>query len=137
MPKLLDRLAVVSYVPSAQQAELLAELRSAGYETWVLDGTQIHDKASFLKAISIQGILQRATLTGWESFADAFSARLWASDSESIALVWKQAHHIMDGHLDDLTNALQILTQQSQDMRENHVQFATFLLGDGVGFHKK
>ncbi len=125
--------AVINYVDSRDHDALVERLRSWGADVVHVDGAEAVDKQTVLEAFGGSGMLSRPP-RNWESLADILAGAVQSMSSQAVAVVWTDAHRMLEGGLSDLITAADILTEISREMTKAGRIFVTYLEGTGANF---
>lgn len=126
-------LAVINYVASTSLQELNDLLGAAQCGVVNLHGEMVRDKASLLAATSRQ-LFDGLDSHNWSALEDLLRNTVWKLDKKFVALVWTDAHQMLNGGLSDLITAVDIFTGLSRNLYKQDRVFVTFLVGDGPNF---
>ena len=120
----------------------MSDLRNRDYRIFDLDGGEIHDKNSFFLQAA-KDLPQPHGLIA-ENNWDALSDNLWWSLSEitetQVAIVWSNAHRMLNGGLPDLLVAVSCFEQLAKSVATTEHGFShpvtlhIFLVGEGDNF---
>lgn len=130
---------MVTCVAAASADELLAELE--GVRTLHLDGADVVDKSTFLAGVERDLPMPADLRPGnWDALADVLWGSFARSDESEVAIVWDDAHVLLDASLSVFLQALAILvgfartaaTTETGFPREMVVRL--FLVGAGDNF---
>jgi len=123
----------LNYIRASDYDTVALQLKESEYSLLTLNGALVRDTASFLTAASTD-LLQGIPAPNWSSFEDSFRDLIWTLDDRFVALVWTDAHRMLQGGLGDLVTALTLFTRVSELLKGNHTVLAVFLFGDGPNF---
>lgn len=129
----LSELRVVNFVRLDARERLVARLEASGFAVFVLDGASVRDEASLTAALGAQVLGRPDLAPHWDRLASLLSDHLWSQDDARLALVWTEAHRMLDGGLADLVQMTDILTGLSRELYAE-TTFVSFLLGEGPNF---
>ncbi len=129
------RLQLINFVSTPTAPPLLGALAAADYQVINLDGGTITDKSSLMTqaALDMPGF-DVSRPQGWSGFEDAITTMLFALEARSVALVWHQAHRMLEGGLTDLITAIDIFTVQGRRIRGQRISFSAIFVGNGPNF---
>lgn len=133
---------VVNLVGTEALPDLDASLREWGWTAWRLDGSRVVDAQSLWarSGIDLPDPFPVRPLVGFDAYADALRAAAATSPADDVALVWTQAHQMLEGGLGDLLTAVSVLRRASQQLAAldpaagGPTALYTFLVGEGPNF---
>lgn len=135
----------VACVASTSADVLRTDLETAGFACYVLDSSSIIDKESFLGRLSHGFELSDDSsyrLTSWDATADLLWQKLMEQPKYKVAIMWRDAHLMLDGRLQLLLDCLEFLlgvaeTVERQDVTADcHPVFLrVVLIGEGPNFY--
>lgn len=138
----LPPFTLVNCVAQVDLPRLEELLRGAGFHVIALDGKLVNDKASLLG----QAELDLPPVAGmrpanWDALADYLWNGLRELGEEQVALVWTDADRTVHGDLQDLMDALRVLTGVADAILEGDgfpqpTTLLIFLVGDGPEFRR-
>ena len=135
MAQLADsQLSVLNCAAQADVEAAVADLRESGFEVLRIDGSEVRDQTTLLAAArrDVPGV-EAFKPHNWSSFADAMGDDVFDFE-ERVALLWTDAHRMLEGGLADLLVATDLLAGLARYAYSQEVTFVTFMVGDGPNF---
>lgn len=126
-------LAVINYVASDDLDKLISFLGSHKHWVYKLDGKEISEKQSLLVQLSA-ALFGHQVVANWSSFEDLLYTWVNETSYPHLAIVWTDAHRMLEGGLGDLVTALDIMTRVARHYYEQEIDLVIFLIGDGPNF---
>ena len=135
--------ALVNCIATQDLERLTGLLERQDFLVIRLDGTNVTDKASFLK--QAEADLPRPTDLfphNWDALADTLWNGLFDLKANQVALVWTQAQRLAHGDLQDFLDAIRILSDVARQVMDGANSFPRpltmllFLVGDGSEFRR-
>ena len=131
----------INCVNTSELPRLRAELERDGSVVFELRGDAITDKASFLRQAAIDlphpsGLIPH----NWDAFVDCLWGGIEETNALLVAVLWTEAHRMLQGGLHDLLTAVSCFEQVAHSLfsaeRESihPIQLVVFLIGDGENF---
>lgn len=127
-----------------QQSDLAAletALDAWGFERYRLDGSEVTDQPSFMAQAAVSLPLpEGATLRGWDGFADHLWGGLYDVEAERVAILWTDAHVLLQHDLQSFLVAVESLAGVARQVASTAGGFShpmrlhLFLVGEGPGF---
>ena len=133
---------LVNCVAQIDLPQLQELLHSTGFHVIALDGKLVNDKASFLAQAEIDlPHVAGMRPANWDALADYLWNGLYELGEEQVALVWTDADQTVHGDLQDLMDALRVITGVADGVRDGHgfprpTTLLIFLVGDGPEFRR-
>ena len=127
--------AVINFLDQHYQDSLLRSLEKNDFKCYVLDGSKIHDKKSFLNEIG-SSLLDVAPIAGWDEFGSLYKEWLIRADQNQSALIWPHVQQMLNGNLDELIEITDILTVITRKLYSQDKVYLNFFLGEGPNFPK-
>lgn len=139
MTPAFDERSVVTCVPTSARPQLLGELE--GVRTLHLDGGGVVDKPGFLARVERDLPMPGGLRPGnWDALADVLWGSFGAMPETEVALVWDDAHVLLEASLSTFLQALAILVSVAGSVATTETGFPhemavrLFLVGDGSNF---
>jgi hypothetical protein len=136
----ISQLRVISCVSACDLEALKNILDRSGYAVFELHGSQIRDETGFLRQVNID-LPQPEGLSShnWSAFSDCLWDWLTSTELSRIAILWTDAHCMLEGGLSDLLLAVSCFEQAMKAAVSTRgfargATFYLFLLGNGVNF---
>jgi hypothetical protein len=121
---------VYRFPSSASLATLQAEAQDQGWRLFHLDGTAIHDKASFLAAAKMAFAMPPYVGSNWDAFEEAVNDLAWAP-AAGYVLVYDAAARLDDHNAPALRTAVDILATAAGNWQAAGKPFFTLVRGAG------
>ncbi len=130
--------AVTTYVSQYELDKLLDILKQRNYRVIVLDGSSVTTKSALFAQVEKDFPLPEdyKLVHNWASFEDSLWNMVFSFEEEQIAIIWSHVERILDGGLEDLMNAADVLTTLSRNLYEQQVDLSIFFVGEGSNFQK-
>ncbi|MCA8984768.1 MAG: hypothetical protein KDA76_13470 [Planctomycetaceae bacterium] len=135
----------VACLKARSEDVLHAELHEAGFTCYFLESHAITDSDSFLEELCHGCHLSHppgVKLTSWDAAADLLWQRIMEQPQSRVAIVWWDAHLLLDGRLQLLLDCLEFLQgvgevteHQAESLDCHPVLLRVVLLGEGPNFH--
>lgn len=133
--------SLVNCIASQDGDALMALLAEEGYHVIPLHGESVVDRASlFAQAKQDFPSVEGLSPHNWDALADYLWNGLYDLNTDTVALVWTDAHQIVDRDLQDFLTAVITLTHLSRELAASAGGFnrsltlLLFFVGDGVSF---
>lgn len=137
----MNHFGIINCVQSADEARLRVLLQSENVRIFVLQGAHVHDAASFLRQVGLDLPREPDLEPGnWDGFVDCLWGGLAELDSSHVAILWTDAHRMLEGGLPDLLTAISCFEQVARSLYApesnlpSPMTLQVFLLGDGTNF---
>jgi hypothetical protein len=131
----------ITIASSSTAYALRAALDGAGYTVLTIDGSGIHDKATFVGRVpaGIPGPDDPPT-SNWDAVADWLWQAMSARDDARVAIVWNDAQVLLNASLATFLQAVAMFTdlaasaEDGDDGFSHPMQIVLALVGSGVMF---
>ena len=134
----------VACISSVSMDILRADLSAAGFDCYFLDSNHIRNKESFLGELAKACSLNHdptVALTSWDAASDILWQRLMEQPKGKVAVIWRDAHLLLDGRLQLLLDSLELLLgvadiveRQEATLECHPVLLRVVLTGQGCNF---
>jgi RNAse (barnase) inhibitor barstar len=124
---------------------LRADLDTAGFACYFLDSSSIIDKESFFEQLSHGcelSIDSSKRLTSWDAASDLLWQKLMEQSKDKVAIIWRDAHLMLDGRLQLLLDCLEFLlgvaemVERQEVTPDSHPVFLrVILIGEGTNYY--
>ncbi len=121
------RSRVPYFVPSVDQARLVADLTAAGFDVRELDGRAVRDERSLVQALGPALSFPDYYGGNWDAFVDCVGDLAETADA-SIALVWTAANQLARSDLHAFTRAIHLILSTAESLALSEVAFQLELI---------
>ena len=130
-----QRIERFNCVGSNSLDQLMSALQRSGHTVISLDGAAVTDRASFFEqvAAAVQGS-EDAPTKSWDALADWFWQVFSARSDEQVAIVWTDAHVVLEASFATLLTAVHAISDLNHAELGHQVRFVVCLVGDGLMF---
>lgn len=130
-----QRFARITCTATSAGGALIEALEASRYTVLRLDGSQVHSKESLLRQLADDFPGPDDISTGnWDAAADWLWQLFSKIDDDQIAIVWSDAHVLLEASLETLLTGVTMITEVAamQFSRPKHI--IVCLVGDGEMF---
>jgi hypothetical protein len=118
---------------------LQSALLQNGFKVYTLAGASIHDKRSLFEAFrrDVPADPPEPSLNlVWDAFTDKLGGGLAAQPDERVAILWLDAHKMLEGNMQLLVEAVECLSGEAENLvRPDHpIVLRVYLIGKGDNF---
>ncbi len=130
-----QRFARITCAATSSGSALIEALEAGRYTVLRLDGSGVRDKASFLRQLELDLPGPDDISTGnWDAAADWLWQLFSKVDDDQIAIVWSDAHVLLESSLETLLTGVTMITEVAAMKFSRPKHIIVCLVGDGETF---
>ncbi|SRR6266542_1030614 len=140
-----NRFGLIACVNQGELASLRAMLITDGFRLFQLNGSNVHDRSTFLEEASRAlphepGV---EVVSKWDALVDSLWGGLAIEETSNVTFLWTDAQRMLEHGLPDLLTAVSCLEHLARQVATpsagfpRAVRLITFLLGEGDNFPRR